>query len=92
MLPTPRSLADHAAVEDDRGSLTSSFRALVHSVTIHPHAPGEGFEIEVKGKLAALIGKPVFPDGFLKGEMVAGERYRLSPHDPNLRYFLRSYA
>jgi site-specific DNA recombinase len=30
------SLADHSAAEDDRGALVASFRALVHSVTIHP--------------------------------------------------------
>jgi hypothetical protein len=27
-------------------SLVASFRALVHSVTIHPNGPREGFEIE----------------------------------------------
>src|SRR5258708_18696088 len=50
------SLAGHAEAEDDRGPLVRSFRALVHSVTIHPNGPREGFQIEVKGKLAALIG------------------------------------
>jgi site-specific DNA recombinase len=43
------------------GLLVASFRALVHSVTIHPNGPREGFEIEVKGKLATLIGGEVFP-------------------------------
>ena len=50
------SLGDHDEAEDDRGPLVRSFRALVHSVTIHPNGPREGFQIEVKGKLAALIG------------------------------------
>jgi hypothetical protein len=85
------ALADHAAAEDDRGSLVASFRALVHSVTIHPNGPRQGFEIEVKGKLAALIGGEVFPQRS-GGCMVAGERYRFSPHHPDLRYFLRSFA
>jgi hypothetical protein len=38
-----------------------SFRALVHSVTIHPNGSRERFEVEVKGKLAALIGGECFP-------------------------------
>jgi hypothetical protein len=70
------SLADHAAAEDDRGSLITSFRALVHSVTIHPNGRRKGFEIEVKGKLAALIGGSAFPQAvYSGGYMVAGERY-----------------
>ncbi len=60
-------LADHAEAEDERGSLVGSFRALVHSVTIHPNGPREGFEIEVKGKLAALIGGGVFPEAIRSG-------------------------
>ena len=55
------SLADHAGAADDRGALVASFRALVHSVTIHPNGPRKGFEVEVKGKLAALIGGNAFP-------------------------------
>src|SRR5712672_278138 len=55
------SLGDHDEAEDDRGPLVRSFRALVHSVTIHPNGPREGFQIEVKGKLAALIGGDPFP-------------------------------
>jgi site-specific DNA recombinase len=45
-------LAHHAEANDDRGALVNSFRALVHSVTIHPKGSREGFEIEVEGKLA----------------------------------------
>jgi hypothetical protein len=85
------ALTDHAGAEDDRGPLIASFRALVHSVTIHPNGPRQGFEVEVKRKLAALIGGEVFPQrsGVC---MVAGERYRFFPHHPNLRYLLRSFA
>ncbi|WP_376703354.1 hypothetical protein RQ479_29495 [Mesorhizobium sp. ISC25] len=99
-------LAHHAEADDDRGALVKSFRALVHSVTIHPKGSREGFEIEVKGKLAALIGGNTFPQARYAGErmeaggyrheptithdsgfrLVAGERYRLSPHP---RYLLR---
>jgi site-specific DNA recombinase len=75
------SLADHAAAEDDRGALVASFRALVHNVTIHPNGPRDGFEIEVEGKLAALIGGNAFPQAIYSGGcMVAGERFiRLPP-------------
>ncbi len=88
------TLADHAIAEDDRGTLIDDFRALVHSVTIYPKGPREGFEIEVKGKLAALLGKGVFPDGSYNSgsRVVAGERYRLSPHQPNIRYLIQSFA
>ena len=54
-------LTDHAEAEDDRGALVTEFRALVHTVTRHPKAPREGFQVEVNGKLAALIGGDAFP-------------------------------
>ena len=60
-------LADHAGAEDDCRSLFGSFRALVHSITIHPNGPREGFEIGVKGKLATLIGGEVFPEAIRSG-------------------------
>lgn len=66
-------LADHAQAEDDRGSLVSDFRALVHSVTIHPNAPRNGFKVEVKGKLAALIGGEAFPQAKYSGGRVVAE-------------------
>jgi len=56
-----KALADHATAPDDRGPLTQNFRELVHSVTVHPKPSRKGFEIEVKGKLAALIGGAAFP-------------------------------
>ena len=76
-------MADHASAEDDRGTLVSNFRALIHSVVIHPKGPRKGFEIEVKGKLAALIGGAVFPQArYSGGYMVAGEG--LEPPTPGL--------
>jgi site-specific DNA recombinase len=57
-----KALADHAAATDDRGPLIQNLRGLVHSVTVHPKPAHEGFEIEVKGKLAALIGGAAFPE------------------------------
>ena len=74
------SLAGHAEAQDDRGPLVRSFRALVHSVTVHPNGPREGFQVEVKGKLAALIGGNAFPQAVYSGGYVVAEvRYHRSP-------------
>jgi hypothetical protein len=93
------AMAGHAGAEDDRGSLIADFRALVHSVIVHPRGPWEGFEIEVKGKLAALVGGELFPQARYNqahynsgSRVVAGERYHFSPHQPNLRYLIQSFA
>jgi DNA invertase Pin-like site-specific DNA recombinase len=70
------SLRDHTAAGGDRGSLIADFRALVESVTVHRTATG--FDVEVKGKLAALIGGDAFPQG-VGVSVVAEERYRQNP-------------
>jgi site-specific DNA recombinase len=78
-------LADQAGAEDDRGSLVVGFRALVYSVTVHPNGPREGFEIEVKGKLSALIGGGLFPEAIRSGGyMVAGAIHPITPLDLGL--------
>jgi site-specific DNA recombinase len=66
-------LREHAVAEDDRGTLVATFRALVHSVTVYPKAPREGFQVEVKGKLAALIGGAAFPQAKYSGGRVVAE-------------------
>ena len=66
-------LTDHAEADDDRGALVASFRALVYSVTVHPKPPREGFQVEVKGKLAALIGGEAFPQAKYSGGRVVAE-------------------
>ncbi|WP_263482268.1 MULTISPECIES: zinc ribbon domain-containing protein [unclassified Mesorhizobium] len=71
-----KALADHATAPDDRGPLIQNFRQLVHSVTLHPKPAREGFEIEVKGKLAALIGGVAFPTARYTGKPTpTGDRY-----------------
>ena len=76
-IETVNALADtipsHASAEDDRGPLVANFRSLVHSVIVHPKGPREGFEVEVKGKLAALLGGGLFPEAHQNsgGYMVA---------------------
>jgi site-specific DNA recombinase len=49
----------------------------VHSVIVRPKGPWQGFEVEVKGKLAALVGGGVFPEArYNSGSyVVAGVRY-----------------
>ncbi|MGX5850064.1 recombinase family protein [Mesorhizobium sp. PL10] len=75
-------LADHATAADDRGPLTQNFRGLVHSVTVHPKPAREGFEIEVKGKLAALIGGAAFPNArYAEKRASSGGR-----RNPNVTY------
>ena len=77
-------MASHAGAEDDRGPLVADFRALVHSIIVHPKGPWQGFEVEVKGKLAALVGGGVFPEARYNSgsHVVAGERYQPTPADP----------
>ncbi len=41
--------------------MVTEFRALVDSVIVLPRPAGQGLEVEVKGKLAALIGGDAFP-------------------------------
>jgi hypothetical protein len=61
--------------------LVADFRALVHSIIVHPKGPWQGFEVEVKRKLAALVGGGVFPEArYNSGSyVVAGERYIAKP-------------
>ncbi len=55
-------------------------RLLVHSVTVHPNGPREGFQVEVKGNLAALIGGDAFPQAvYSGGRVVAEDRYIAKP-------------
>jgi DNA invertase Pin-like site-specific DNA recombinase len=82
------TMAGHADAKDDRGPLIDDFRALVHSVIIHPKRPGQGFEVEVKGKLAALVGGGAFPEArYGSGSrVVAGERFHQSPPGKSLPF------
>ncbi|WP_349629023.1 zinc ribbon domain-containing protein [Bradyrhizobium diazoefficiens] len=78
------TIASHTSAEDDRGPLVADFRALVHRVIVHPKGPWEGFEVEVRGKLAALVGGALFPQAHHSSGsyVVAGEG--LEPPTPGL--------
>jgi site-specific DNA recombinase len=86
----------HAGAEDDRGSLIDDFRTLVHSVIVHPNGPWQGFEVEVKGKLAALVGGELFPQAHHNSgsRVVAGDYYIATSTNDNAlfhRRLLRRY-
>ncbi|MFZ2490207.1 MAG: recombinase family protein [Thermoanaerobaculia bacterium] len=51
----------------------SALRELVAAVVIHPTPPGAPMEIEVRGRLAALIGHDVFPAARMWGGTVVAE-------------------
>jgi hypothetical protein len=73
--------------QDANLSLVGIFRSWVEAVIIEPRQAGAEYTVQIRGRLAALMGAEVSAI-----EMVARDRYRLSPHDANLRYFLRSSA
>jgi site-specific DNA recombinase len=76
-------LASAIRQRDGAGSMASAIRELIESVVVHRTEPGEAVRLKVNGRLAALIGKPVFPDGSLSGvKVVAGEG--LEPPTPGL--------
>ena len=66
-----------------------ALRDLVESATVYraAHRP-HGLEIVIAGRLNALLGDGVFPDGLraVGGTAVAGTRYRLNPHPEPLRF------
>ncbi|WP_315767115.1 hypothetical protein [Bradyrhizobium sp. SZCCHNR2009] len=80
-------------------------RELVTAIVVHAapsDAGGDGKEkaegrrvrLDIKGRLAAICGNPeMFPNISVSGGLlVAGERYHLSPHQPNPRYLIQSFA
>jgi hypothetical protein len=68
------------ALGSDREPIRA-FRELVDSVVVHRTEAGERLQIEVKGRLAALLGHDVFPPARIwgGGTMVAEVRYGRSP-------------
>ena len=87
---------DLAKAINSRGSdneMAEALRELIESVVVHKTEPREPIRVKVNGRLAALIGAPAFPEGSMSGvKVVAGERYRLSPHLPKLRYLIQSFG
>ena len=69
-----------------------ALRDLIETVTVYrdPSSPG-AVEIEVKGKLSALVSSPAYPEGIKRvwGSVVAEVRYRQSPHLEHLLFHLK---
>lgn len=69
-----------------------ALRNLIETVTVfrHPLRPGS-VTIEITGRLNQLLGEEIYSEKVrgVWGKMVARERYRFSPHDPNLRYVIQ---
>ena len=61
-------------------------RDLIESVVVERTLSGEPIKLRVNGRLAALIGEPVFPESSLSGvEMVAREDSNPRPQDYDSR-------
>jgi hypothetical protein len=85
--------AEHSDFAESAELIEALLRRLVAGVIVRAEPHGRGFSVEVQGRLAQLTNSALFPSRSEGGGLVvAGERYRLSPHDTNLRYFLRSSA
>ncbi|WP_193760453.1 hypothetical protein [Bradyrhizobium yuanmingense] len=98
-------LADH--FKSGTPTEFANIRELVTAIIVHasPSRPGgagtkanaeddRSVRIDIKGRLAALCGNPaLFPNMAMSGgSLVAGERYRFSPHHQNIRYLIHSFA
>jgi site-specific DNA recombinase len=81
-------------VTPENEEAAEKIRELVAKAVARPS--DQGFTIELQGRFALLMGAPnVYPNMRIaasRGSMVAEERYRLSPHHTNVRYWLRSCA
>jgi len=76
------NLASAIAARDGTTAMAASIRELIESVTVHRTEPGGPVWLTVNGRLAALIGAPVFPDGSVSGvKVVAGARYGVNPNE-----------
>jgi site-specific DNA recombinase len=64
------NLASHAADLGTKGTLITDLRALIQSVTVYARQDRR-LEIEVKGRLAALIGGRPFPERIVGTRVVA---------------------
>ena len=79
----PQAVARYLSLVEELGAvirsgaseeLTASVRELIERATVFRTEPGEPLNIVVHGRLAALIGAPVFPEGSMSGvKLVAGE-------------------
>ncbi|RWH72810.1 hypothetical protein [Mesorhizobium sp.] len=67
----------------------AAVRNLVSKVPAYLPKPGEQPQIRIDGCLSTLIDEDLARSVSFGGAMIAGARYRFSPHSEALRYFLR---
>ncbi len=80
---------EEAAGEAPDGAILAPLRRLVDSVIIHPTPARAPIEVEIKGRLSVLMGEEMeLPPARKKLAigMVAEDRYRQSPHLPDICY------
>ena len=74
-----------AAIRDNRtdSEMSDAVRELIDNVIVERTEPGQPVRVKVAGRLAALIGEPLFPESSMSGvKMVAREG--LEPPTPGL--------
>ena len=82
-LKVVEDLAAAVRERDGASRMASAIRELIESVVVQRTEPGQPVRLTVNGRLAALVGAPLFPQGSLSGvKMVAGEG--LEPPTPGL--------
>lgn len=80
-------LAAAIRARDAGSEMASAVRELIDSVVVHRTEKSEPIRLRINGRLAALTGAPLFPDGSLSGvKLVAGARYGINPN-PELPAF-----
>jgi hypothetical protein len=53
--------------EAPENGMSEAVRELIKSVVVERTKPGEPIRLKMNGRLAALIGKPLFPESSLSG-------------------------
>lgn len=80
--------------EDDRREAVNAIRSLVASIEVVPREGRGKFDLTVNGALAELLNLPRRKPGEPPNTamVVAEDRYRQSPHLPEIRYELRLFS
>ena len=80
-----------SVLDEERGKITEDLSVDRYSI-LRPVAGY--FKVEIAAAINRLTARSCIPANAREvwGKLVARDRYRLSPHDANLRYLLRSSA
>lgn len=79
-LAAVKDLAAAVAVRASDSLIMTGVRDLIESVIVKRTPAGQPLQVRIHGRLASLLGAPVFPEGSLSGvSVVAGARYSATP-------------